>query len=83
MVITTLPDDTCMIKDKLPSIPDRECRSGISTPVEYHSFGTPKRPLDRIRSWRARDVEHQAHRAQAQQIKELDTFWKLRMRNRP
>jgi hypothetical protein len=72
-----------MRKDKLPSIPDRECRSGISTPVEYHSFGTPKRPLSRIRAWRAPDVEQQTRRAEAQQIKDLDIFWKLRMRNRP
>jgi hypothetical protein len=76
-----------MKNDKsLPLIPDRECRSGISTPVEYHSFGTPKRPLSRIRAWRSADVEEQARRTQveqAEQIKELDTFWKLRMRNRP
>jgi len=70
----------------LPSIPDRECRSGISTPVEYHSFGTPKRPLSRIRAWRAPDIEQQSvewRKEQARQVAESDTFWKLRMRGRP
>jgi hypothetical protein len=65
---------------ELPSI---SSPASISTPVEYRSFGTPKRPLSRIRAWRSDDVEQQTRRAQAQQIKELDMFWKLRMRNRP
>jgi hypothetical protein len=76
-----------MRKDNpLPSIPDRECRSGISTPAEYHSFGTPKRPLSRIRVWRSLDVEQQGaewRKAHMRQVEESDVFWKLRMRNRP
>ena len=75
-----------MRKDKLPSIPDRECRSGISTPVEYHTIGTPKRPLDRIRAWRADDVEQQTaewRKAHERQCYDLDVYWKLRWRGRP
>jgi len=76
-----------MKKDSsLPSIPDRECRSGISTPVEYHSFGTPNRPLSRIRTWRSPDVERQTaewRKMHEQQCYDLDQYWKIRMRNRP
>jgi len=76
-----------MKSDKpLPSIPDRECRFGVSTPVEYHSFGTPKRPLNRIRAWRSRDVEQQTaewKKMYERQCYDLDQYWKIRMRNRP
>jgi hypothetical protein len=75
------------MKDKsLPSIPDRECRNGISTPVEYHSIGTPKRLLNRIRSWRAPDVERQNaewRKAHARECYDLDQYWKIRMKGRP
>jgi hypothetical protein len=72
--------------ESLPSLPRRVCGSGISTPVAYHSFGTPKRPLDRIRVWRSPDVEQQNRewrKAHARQIEESDVFWRLRMRGRP
>ena len=76
-----------MRNDKsLPSIPDRECRSGISTPVEYHSFGTPKRPLSRIRAWRSPDVEQQTaewRKMHERQCYDLEQYWKIRMRGRP
>jgi hypothetical protein len=58
----------------------------ISTPVVHHTIGTPKRPLSRIRAWRALDIEQQSvawRKAHLRQVEESDTFWKLRMRNRP
>ena len=76
-----------MKSDKpLPSILDRECRSGISTPVTYHVVGELKHPGRRIRAWRSLDVEQQdleRRKAHARQIEASDVFWKLRMRGRP
>jgi len=76
-----------MKSDKpLPSILDRECRSGISTPVTHHVVGEIKHSDRRIRAWRSPDVEqHSAEwrKAQARQVAESDLFWKLRMRGRP
>jgi hypothetical protein len=75
-----------MRKDKLPSIPDRECRSGISTPAVAHVIGTPKRPLGRIRAWRSPDIEQQTaewKKMHERQCYDLDQYWKLRMRGRP
>ena len=72
--------------EPLPSIPGRECRSGISTPVTYHVVGELKHPGRRIRAWRSLDVEQQSaewRKAQARQVAESDVFWKLRMRGRP
>jgi hypothetical protein len=75
-----------MKKDEpLPSIPDREWRSGVSTPVTHHVVEV-KHPGGRIRAWRSLDVEQQSaewRRAHMRQIEESDVFWKLRMRNRP
>jgi len=54
MAIGTLLDGTCMKKDEpLPSISDRECRSGISTPVTHRVVGEIKHPGRRIRAWRS------------------------------
>jgi hypothetical protein len=75
-----------MKKDEpLPSIPGRECRSGISTPVTYRVVGEIKHPARRIRAWRSLDVEQQNlewRKAHARQVAESDVFWKLRMRGR-
>ena len=76
-----------MKSDKpLPSILDRECRSGISTPVTHHVVGEIKHSNRRIRAWCSPDVEQQSaewRKAHMRQIEESDIFWKLRMRNRP
>jgi hypothetical protein len=76
-----------MRRDKpLPSIPDRECRSGISTPVTHHVVGEVKYSDRRIRAWRAPDVEQQSaewKKMHERQCYDLDQYWKIRMRNRP
>jgi hypothetical protein len=72
-----------MRKDKLPSIPQP---ASISTPIVTRTFGEPKNPARRIRAWRSKDIEQQTNewrKEQERQIQELDTFWNLRMKNRP
>jgi hypothetical protein len=71
----------------LPSISPSKIRS-INTPVvsrtfEFRSSVTcePSRDGSRIRAWRSPDIEEQ-HRLYLQAQKE-QTFWNIRMRNRP
>jgi hypothetical protein len=71
----------------LPSIPRSKIKS-ISTPVinriiEMRSSVAlePSLSDSRIRAWRSPDVDEQ-HRMYLQSKKE-ETFWNIRMRNRP
>jgi hypothetical protein len=69
------------MRDKpLPSIAPSP---GISTPRVARVIGTSKLslPEGRIRAWRSPDIEEQ-QRLYLQAKKE-ETFWSLRMRNRP
>jgi hypothetical protein len=66
----------------LPSIPHSKIRS-VNTPAATHVTRAIEPSLDgsRIRGWRSDDVDEQ-HRMYLQ-AKEEQTFWTIRMRNRP
>jgi len=69
-----------MKNKRLPSISPSKIRS-ISTPVVTRVIGEPSLSGSRIRSWRSPDIEEQ-HRLWLNAKKE-ETFWNLRIRNRP
>jgi hypothetical protein len=67
----------------LPSIPRSKIKS-ISTPVatyETRAIGEPSLNGNRIRGWRSPDIEEQ-HKLYLQAKKE-ETYWSIRMKNRP